>query len=821
MEYEDGLKNLNALISWEKENKTDKNESTTRLQLIDRLFFECLGWERGECITEERLVENYYVDYSFRCPQCLLIVEAKKQGLYFELPIGKNIQKQDIKYFQKNYKEIFRAIEQSANYCQKHGSPYGAVCNGNQLIMFVASRIDGSSPLDSKALVFESLENISDNFLLVWQCISKPGIMARRISIELQDTITAAVPEKLSKTIIGYPGQKARNQIQTDLQILGELFIEDIASQDIGENEKEFLKECYCESGALSQYATISKDILKARYSAVFQEQTEGPTLTPILSKKGLSPDFIAKSLSRRPILLVGDIGVGKTMFIKHLYQVRETEIFNDAIVFYIDLGHKPALEKDLTVFVENEITKQLNEKYNINIEDRNFVYGVLHKDIEMFSKGIYSDIKDSAPVEFKKKQIEYIEQKVHDKENYLKKCLHHIEKGRKKQLVMFLDNVDQRPNEFQDQTFLLAESIADNWPMTVFLTIRPETFYRSKMSGTISAYHPRAFTIAPPRVDEVVIKRLGYGLKLLKNNQLALTGDVKVKSKNLEDYLAVLVYSFSNNLHLMQFLDNMVGGNIRLALSFVRSFIGSGHVDTGKILGKYREKGSYLVPLHEFIRAITYGEHEHYSPNSSEVVNLFDISIPDGKEHFLCPIILAQLDRWAQNSQNDGYVSISEISGYAQSIGFIPSQIDHAIETLVSRNLIDVPSKNKNKVKQNILQQYRITSIGSYYVKKLMGRFVYFDAMVVDTPLIDRNQREMIADVDDISDRLARAKLFCNYLDSQWVKIENNDLAFSWASEKWALKRDIEYITGKISIKEDILPDEEKAESSDSKTRK
>ncbi len=94
MEYEDGHENLSSLIDWANKNNDERsrNEATTRLHLIDRLFFECLGWERGDCVAEERL-NGEYIDYSFRCPQCLLIVEAKKEGIYFELPVGTSIQK--------------------------------------------------------------------------------------------------------------------------------------------------------------------------------------------------------------------------------------------------------------------------------------------------------------------------------------------------------------------------------------------------------------------------------------------------------------------------------------------------------------------------------------------------------------------------------------------------------------------------------------------------------------------------------------------------------------------------------------------------------
>lgn len=816
MEYEDGKKNLGNLIIWADQNtdKRSRNEATTRLHLIDRLFFECLGWQHEDCTAEER-VNGKYIDYSFRCPECLLVVEAKKEGVYFELPVGKSRQKQDIKFFLDNFPKVYKAIEQATGYCQSHGTPYGAVCNGHQLIIFVASRTDGCPPLDGKVLVFDSLPNLHQNFLLVWQCLSKSGIMSRHLSIDLQDISIAPVPDKLSRTIAGYPGFKRRNDLQTDLQILGELFLEDIANLGMNGNEQEFLKECYCESGALSQYATISKNLLRARYSSIFQDQAEGPSLTPVTTKKGLSPYFIAKSLSQRPILLIGDIGVGKTMFIKHLYQVREPEVFANALVFYIDFGHKPTLEKDLRTFIETEIVAQLLEKHNINIEERNFVHGVLHRAIEFFDKGIYCDIKETNPAEFRQKQVEFIAEKLRDRDSYLRSCLNHIERGHKKQLVIFLDNVDQRSYEFQDQAFLVAESIAENWPVTVFISIRPETFYRSKVSGTISAYHPRAFTIAPPRVDKVVNRRLVYGLKLLERGQSLLSGDVHVKSERLGNYIKVLIHSFSNNLHLMQFLDNMVGGNIRLALSFVGVFIGSGHVDTGKILDIFKVQGSYLVPLHEFIRAVTYGDHEYYSPDASEIMNLFDISTPDGREHFLSPILLAQLDRWSQHSTSDGFVPVSDIYAYAQSVGFNPYQIDWAIKRLLRRNLIELPTKAREAERLVPTSHYRITTTGSYYVRKLIRQFTYVDAMVVDTPIVDKDLRDKIDDVVLITDRLARADLFCEYLDAQWQVLSDQKLSFSWPSVRWSIAKDIEYIIGKISIREDSPPTDELEEAS------
>src|SRR5664279_5510900 len=73
-------------------------------------------------------------------------------------------------------------------------------------------------------------------------------------------------PEKLSQRIADYPGFKNRNPFQTELKILGELFIEDVVRAP--ELEKEFLERCYCpnspwcKSGFVRKKSEVSTDIV-------------------------------------------------------------------------------------------------------------------------------------------------------------------------------------------------------------------------------------------------------------------------------------------------------------------------------------------------------------------------------------------------------------------------------------------------------------------------------------------------------------------------------------------------------------------------------
>src|SRR5205807_5146187 len=108
------------------------------------------------------------------------------------------------------------------------------------------------------------------------------------------------------------------------------------------------------------------------------------------------------------------------------------------------------------------------------------------------------------------------------------------------------------------------------------------------------------------------------------------------LRSDVLTTYVGVLIRSFERNHELNEFVDNLSGGNIRRAMGFLETFVGSGHVDTQKILNVEATGGAYIIPLHEFMRAVIYGDYEYYDPSASPIANLLDISSVDSREHFL-----------------------------------------------------------------------------------------------------------------------------------------------------------------------------------------
>ena len=117
-------------------------------------------------------------------------------------------------------------------------------------------------------------------------------------------------------------------------------------------------------------------------------------------------------------------------------------------------------------------------------------------------------------------------------------------------------------------------------------------------------------------------------------------------------------------------------------------------------------------------------------------------------------------------------------------------------------RNLIEQASKTRDIVDLRV-PFLRITSVGAYYVKRLINMFAYVDAMVVDTPITNSDWRTRVTQVYGIKERLSRADVFIEYLDSCWQKGNVDTNIYDWSITSSQIRRDIQYINGKASTKE------------------
>lgn len=776
------------------ETEANLNEATTRLRYIDRLFQDCLNWDSKNITTEERDNNGKYIDYVFSNPRRLLIVEAKKEGIYFDIPASTTDRAiYSLPHLLTSSPSLKKAIDQAFGYCTRKGVQIAAVCNGRQLVVFIASRTDGREPLAGNALVFQSPETMERNFLQLWQALSPDGIQADGLRKILSDVKVEEVPEKLSNFITEYPGTKRKTELQEDFETLSELLFEEILTEP--EREEDFLRACYCQSEYLSNFTLQSKQILKSRYSRL---ASLGINLRELgaLDSSLLNPKNVKKLITQKPILLVGDVNVGKTSFIRNLIKVEAPELFSRFVNIYIDFRTQANLEEDLALFVKREITIQLRDTYKIDLEERNFVRGVYRGDLKDFARTIYADLKKANPDLYIQREVEFLEQKVADNVAHLKKALAHLVRDRK--VVIFLDNADQRNEYDQEKAFLIGQELAGNYDIIVFISLRPETFEKLKTKGALAGYYSRVFTIRPPALEDVVRKRMEFVLQLATGTRPIHALKIgKIKLENITKLIKVFNFALQNDRRIPECIENISSGNVSAALAMMRDFFSNAHVPHEKILSD-AERGNYIMPVFYLIESIIYKQHKYFDPRDSYVVNIFDISSNNLNQHFAALITLAMLK---SSNGEDGFEEVVSIYNRLQDFSFSPAQIDYSLGRLVSGGLVElsVPAGGEYL---GMKTKIRITEKGIYHLDVLAKNFSYLDAMTVDTPILDNNIRAAINEVDNINGRLSRVKKFYEYLDNAWASISPSTNLLSWSDYSTETNAEIERINRSITKK-------------------
>lgn len=802
MTFEEGYEALQQLLRDEDvraENSDSRNEAQTRFDLIDRVIKECLGWQLDKIRFEEHN-NSGYTDYELLDSGTIAILEAKREEASFTLPLDQPAGLCSISPLVSSAKnaKLKNAMHQVMGYASTLGTATCLVSNGNQWVAFIGSRTDNVPPLEGKCLVFPSIQAISDDFVTFYNCFSQDGLINKRLFAELSLEVPVP-PAPLSAHLSRYPGLKRRNTVQTNLQFLGQTLLEDVPREK--EYSEVFLSKCYATSGALSAYAQLSKEILSSRHATGLQDI--GAIETPASTKRGVNPELSAEALSaaasHRPIVLLGGVGVGKSTFIHHLVEVDAKNIFDDAIAVRVDYG-SGATFTGPSEFAIREIDSTLREKYNIDVDDSKFVNDVYRKELERFDKGVVGQLKETAPREYSIKRIEYLEAFIGDRAEHLRRSVARITSSRRRQVVIFLDNIDQRGHEDQNQVFVTANEIAKSWNATVFVTLRPETYYESRRYGAVSGYHPRVFSIAPPRSDVMLRKRVQFALDILNSGTDARTSSgVGIESENLELFLKVLDRNLSHNTALTALLDNLAGGNMRRALEFVTQFIGSGHIDTAKIIEvERRTPGEYFIPLHEFLRSLLHGDGEYYDAQTSPIANLYSLDRPTSACHFLAPIALHHIRARGESKDSSGYIELADLYRYLQSQGYAIDAVDFTLRQLSRHKLIEAPLEDFDPAKSDRL---RITTIGGYTLTSLPRLFTYNDAVIVDTPVLDAEVRSSLFDPRSLTERLSRVAAFRRYLDQCWAGSELNSDGWEWPTVSAALESDLSFVARKARV--------------------
>jgi hypothetical protein len=441
-----------------------------------------------------------------------------------------------------------------------------------------------------------------------------------------------------------------------------------------------------------------------------------------------------------------------------------------------------------LKQYILDAIPEALSKLYNVDINEAEFVEAIYYAELAAFDRSVEGRLKSIDNLAYQKARIKFLSDKTAKLDAHLLASIGHIARGRKKRLILVLDNADQRNTETQQEAFLIAQELSATRNLIVFVALRPSTFYRSKTEGTLAAYQNKLLTISPPPADEVVVKRLTFALRVAEGQAApaALEG-IRINLHNIVLFLRPMLRSVRGNEQIRQFLSNITGGNTRAVIELITSFCGSPNVDAKKIVAIEEETGDYIVPLHEFTKHALLGEYAYFNALSSLVAaNIYDTSTADPREHFLSSLIVGHLGSNMGIRDSDGFVLGAIIADEMRKLGYSEEQTATHLRRLASKRLIETPYMHYREVvvpgsASPIELHYRSTSIGLYHIRYWGGNFAFLDAMAIDTPIFDEAVRESVvaeAASFDIAKRLAKATAFRDYLESRW-HLANIDVAY------------------------------------------
>lgn len=726
------------------------NEANTRAKVIDSILTECLGYDNGY-IFRETAVHSGYIDYEIKFNGgCQLIIEAKRAGDYFSIPRDFNKRTYKINGVISTIDNLIKAINQVQRYCTDIGCKYAMVFNGHQLVLFKAISI-GKPWREGYCYVFNSLEDIKNNFGLLWDILSYISLRQGSLINYLEKGKSRLSFDKAINNIHNRDESLVRNDLHTYIQPISDY----VFSELLDEKRTEVLKECYVYGRSNNPLTKDLKNFFVDKSPYFSQNYKIKDIIESDNDAGSFKKEFLRKGYDKTNgalIVLLGGIGSGKSTFIHRFFKIVLAE-YENHIWFYTDFRTSSIDIKEIDRYILEKMLEEWEIKYENTFSGflRNVGFSVKKNDLKDFFSKLIS-------------------------------LLH----SAKFTITLVIDNVDQHDKNFQENIFIEANHLTDLYKIVTIVALREETFLLSTRAGVFDAYHIPKFHIASPVFLEMIIKRVKYTINILKKKDTNFTHLIPHEDLDkVIQYFKIILSSLTSKNYqsqqLINFIDSISVGNMREALRMFNNFMKSGNTNVKEIFEKQKqnEYGTYQLSYHQFLKSIILGEYKFYCQERSNIANILDFDTSLGDSHFNLLRILRFLHK-RENRQSGigrGYVLIDDIIAKSEEVSIRREVIYDSLLRLAKFCLIECDNQSNTDLKN--ASYVKITPAGKYYSEYLRNVFIYLDLIFVDTPIsnistLDKLRRLVYS--AELSKRLYRTRLFLQYiLESEQEEFKNH----------------------------------------------
>ncbi|HID9885439.1 cold shock domain-containing protein [Serratia nevei] len=737
--------NLRFLLSDIRNNLSSiESEEDAKIQIINRIFNECLGWSFTQFACENKH-ESGYSDYVMKIGgESTLVVEAKRLGI-LEIDSSINDRYRTLKLSGSSLKKSMPGIQQAFAYASEEGIPISVVTDGTKWIIF-KTWVYGAKYKDKEAFVFPSLESVENSFSIFYELLSYECFSNKTYNI-MFDTIhnsrqSLSTPLKAPLEIDEINILK-KSPIAFDLEKIFNGFF----TQLTGDDNSEIMNECFVESNEsrIADYSLekITTSILnnlpkeKNKVELELSELIQGNVQARLPADSDMS------------VFIVGPTGSGKTTYISRFFsKILPTSTRENCLTLNINCLDATGDDTTTTTWISEKIISLLeHDLFNEGYPEYSDLQGMYFSYYKRMSSGYLKKIYESDRHSFDIKFSEFLEKEVRtNREGYLESLLHFAVHNRKKLPIIVVDNTDEFSLDFKIKIFQFCNAYRRKikYCMLMFPVTDKSAWSFSK-TDIFTIHQSRSFFLPTPSPREVFRKRIDFLNKKLvtanaveKREYLTSKG-IRIELKDVKKFAQVLDDVFVENSFTAKTLGELTNYNIRSIMNLSKRIITSPVMRIEDLITTYLT--TEPINYSKFIDALIRGDYEAYRVSTGDdfgVISTFKVNSSKIHSPLLILRILSLLKviKLTGRDVEERHCTVQSIVQYFETLGVDSVDIQRCLTELVSLRLIEPYDPSASVLDDN--QKLAISYKGLAHYDLSTKNSVYFYQMAITTGISD-----------------------------------------------------------------------------------
>lgn len=613
--------------------QVDWTEADTRAQFIDPAL-NLLGWSANEIKREPYAGWNDskgYIDYLLLIDdRPMVVLEAKKAGRSFQIP--NTLANVRVTSFRKlratSSKDLNEALDQCLRYAQHTGALYACATNGVDWIVFKPSHPFRSLP-DAKVIMFNGPDQIAKRIDEFTDLLSSKGVQEGRIEKELLGhEIQVPTFSKRLQDAFPYRGEltSEEEEYSNSLDQILRHYVVELTDEVV-------FRECYIPASGNKPIAGTLEAMVGDRVKLT---REDSPQKNLDLGSSSVSAAITPDVPGGRTVVLHGEIGVGKTSFLRHCeLSLRQDGKLEDAVWARVNLlpfQDRPFDPEDVKEMlnlicrsIQNEVsesTDKMSGRYDPDIWDH--LRDIYNTEVRKFQKARYPD-SDDTDKEFLGEARKYVwDLREEDPQDHLIRVIRWLTTNCRLPVIVALDNSDQLGIKFQEFLYKLAETIQGSTSAVVILVLRTEALESHVIREHSIASVREQFLVEKAPLPAVLGRRFQNILSKLPKADAATTE--KVTQDRITVLMDTLQYEAKLGSEMFQLVEAAGNGSLRDNLRAISAIFRSSPRLMDQLVFKNHTEGKTRLTVDETLRALM--KEDLSNPDSNKLIpNVFGVS--------------------------------------------------------------------------------------------------------------------------------------------------------------------------------------------------